>query len=180
MAGYLPPPAAPHDQYHGVWQRQWGTWVSEIIIRNTGQCHWLGTFQSARKMAWTHKVANVQFHCFDYRVLNFPLESEAVPELLSPPSHSRVAHITREDREARMGNKAEAAGERYMAEAQLSAKCTTGNLFSSSVGPSSSTVASSSSATAASYSVPAQAVINLCDNDDSDDSFNAWLDDLDD
>ncbi|KAM0826288.1 hypothetical protein ACQ4PT_068973 [Festuca glaucescens] len=130
--------------------------------------------------------------------LNFPLGSESVPELFSPPSHGRAARIAREDQEAWERIKAEAAGEGYMAElrrlnpgrvapeAQRYAEYAARTGLASSaapvaVGPSSSTAASSSSAmAAASSSAPAQGVIDLCNSDDSDDSFNAWLDGLND
>jgi hypothetical protein len=93
-------------------QRHWETRVAEITDRNTGQRHWLCTFQSARQTAWEHDITNVPFHGDDCGLLNFPLEAESMLEIFSPPSHGRAASAAREDREARERLEAEAAGER--------------------------------------------------------------------
>jgi hypothetical protein len=86
--------------------------VAEITDRNTGQRHWLYTFQSARQTAWAHDITNVPFHGDDCGLLNFPLDTESVLDLFSPPSHGRAARAAREHREARERFEAKAAGKR--------------------------------------------------------------------
>jgi hypothetical protein len=84
-------PSPPHSRYHGVRQREWGTWEAQITDCNTGRRICLGTFQLAAQATWRHDVENVRLHGSDCDELNFMLCSEEpVLELFAPPHRGGV------------------------------------------------------------------------------------------
>ena len=78
----LPRTRQPTKSYLGVRQRRWGTWVTEIIDRETQTHWWLGSFHTAELAAMEYDRWQVRYHGTAAR-LNFPFGTR--PVHLVPP-----------------------------------------------------------------------------------------------
>ena len=84
--------------YLGVRQRRWGTWVAEIIDRETHTRRWLGSFHTVELATMEYDRWQVRYHGAAAR-LNFPFGTHPVDLVPSEPGVVRSAMV-REDREA--------------------------------------------------------------------------------
>lgn len=73
----LPPPPPPQSQYISVQQRNWGTWVSDIIDKHTHKKIWIDSFHSAEQATREYDIMSVRLHGIDGHI-NFPRGGVAV------------------------------------------------------------------------------------------------------
>ncbi|CAM0913104.1 unnamed protein product [Alopecurus aequalis] len=75
--------ARPQQRYHGVRQRHWGSWVSEIRHPLLKTRIWLGTFESGEDAARAYDEA-ARIMCGPRTRTNFPNDAPSSASFLSP------------------------------------------------------------------------------------------------